>query len=186
MAKPPAPDGTDSTTLVIGVVVETAASKAPEAPAILRLTVPSVVLPLMNAAEIVYVPLLGSISKPKVREGTESVMVRSVTLTPESTRGVADSVLGGAAQVAHPPPGTVRTVRGVEKESVCVPSVTDETDVKLAGVIAMTAVELVYRLVGVETGVNCASAGATEVNSRQIAVFIFTSSLSNSVGPLGV
>jgi hypothetical protein len=85
--------------------------------------------------------------------------------------------LGGDAQLAHPPPGTVRAVPVAEKVTVCVPSVSDVTFDKLAPVMGRTVVELVYALVGVEIGVNCANAGALHVSNKQVAILRFTNAL---------
>jgi hypothetical protein len=82
------------------------------------------------------------------------VIVKVVALIADRTFGVLLSVAGGEFHVAQPPAGTVRTVTGVEKLSVCVPSVSEDVVEKLAPGIAIFVVELVYWDVGVAIAVN--------------------------------
>ena len=133
MAKPAAALGAVITTLVMGVELDPAANSAPALPLIVWVTVPSSVAPLKYAALIEKLPnASGSISKPNVAEGTDSVSVRLVTAVKvASTRGVALSVKGGEFQVAQPPEGTVWALNGAPPGTtelnviVCAPFVTD-------------------------------------------------------------
>ena len=69
----------------------------------------------------------GSTSKPNVETGADKVRVKDVAPNAAKTRGVALSVLGGAPQVAHPPPGTVSASTAVEKVTVWPPPEIEET-----------------------------------------------------------
>src|SRR5579883_148701 len=120
--------------------------------------------------------LAGSTSKPNVPEGTASVMVRDVDAV-SRTRGVALSVLGGAPQLAQPPPQfgktpAVLTVMAVEKVTVWTPFESALSVVGLPGagvpeqsgwVMGMRVVLPVYADAGVGMAVNCANAGRPRV-----------------------
>ena len=104
MAKPFAPTGVVSTTLVMGVLLAAANRREPEFPLSVRVIEPSVVAPLINVTVKSKVPnVFGSASNPIVVCGVDRLIVRVVNDEYcAATLGVAVSAFGGEFQVLHP------------------------------------------------------------------------------------
>ena len=124
------------------VVVDAANSLAPPLPSTSRLITPTSTPRLKNwTVRLDGTSVFGSASKPNVKDGSARSISIEVKPLVQSTRGVDDSVSGGAPQEPHVV-GTVSATMPMSNAATCVPSLNVVRTVKSGAAMPRSEVPL--------------------------------------------